>query len=88
MRMLSDEQVRAIHNTSLDILSRTGIVMKNEAGRELLLQAGAWEAGDGPGNRIKIPEIAVMDAVASAPSRIPMHNRLGQLTMPLEEGKV
>jgi trimethylamine--corrinoid protein Co-methyltransferase len=88
MRMVSDEQVRAIHNTSLDILSRTGIVMKNEAGRELLLQAGAWEAGERAGSRIKIPEIVVMDALASAPSRIPMHNRLGQLTMPLEEGKV
>jgi trimethylamine--corrinoid protein Co-methyltransferase len=84
IRMLSDEQLQAIHNTSLDILSRTGIVMKNEAARELLLEAGAWEA-DG---RIKIPEIMVMDAVASAPSRIPLHNRLGELTMPLEAGKV
>ncbi|MGD8732000.1 MAG: trimethylamine methyltransferase family protein, partial [Anaerolineales bacterium] len=30
----------------------------------------------------------VTDAIASAPSRIPMHNRLGELTMPLELGKV
>jgi trimethylamine--corrinoid protein Co-methyltransferase len=82
--MLSDEQIRTIHNASLDILSRTGIVMKNRLGRELLLDAGAWESGD----RIRIPEIVVMDAIASAPSRIPMYNRLGQLTMPLEEGKV
>ncbi len=82
--MLSDEQVQAIHHTSLDILSRTGIVMKNETGRELLLDAGAWESE----NRIKIPPLLVMDAVGSAPSRIPMHNRLGELTMPLEAGKV
>jgi len=84
IRMLSDEQIRTIHHTSLDILSRTGIVMKNEAGRELLLDAGAWESG----GRIKIPEHLVMEAIASAPSRIPMYNRLGELTMPLEEGKV
>ena len=84
IRMLSDEQIQEIHNTSLDILSRTGIVMKNEAGRELLLEAGAWESGE----RIKIPPLLVMDAIASAPSRIPMHNRLGELTMPLEAGKV
>ena len=85
MRMLSDEQIRAIHSASLDILSRTGIVMKNEVGRELLLEAGAWESGD----RIKIPEHPGMaDAISCAPSRIPMHNRLGELTMPLEEGKV
>ena len=84
IRMLSDEQIEAIHHTSLDILSRTGIVMKNEAGRELLLDAGAWESEE----RIKIPPHLVMDGLASAPSRIPMHNRLGELTMPLEAGKV
>ena len=84
IQMLSDEQIRAIHSASLDILSRTGIVMKNEAGRELLLEAGAWEVGD----RIKIPEILVADAISCAPSRIPMHNRLGELTMPLERDHV
>ena len=82
--MLSEEQILAVHHTSLDILARTGVVMKNEQGRQLLLDAGAWEAN----GRIKIPERAVMDAIATAPSRIPMHNRLGGLTMPLEEGKV
>jgi len=84
MRMLSDEQIKAIHHSSLDILSRTGIVMKHEIGRELLLDAGADQVGD----RIRISEHMVMESVASAPSRIPMHSRTGELTMPLEEGKV
>ncbi|MGC9332638.1 MAG: trimethylamine methyltransferase family protein, partial [Anaerolineae bacterium] len=87
VRVLSDEQMRAIHQASLDILSGTGIVMKSEAGRELLLDAGAYEADDpvaGPGvKRIKIPEYLILEAIGSAPSKIPMHNRLGQLTMPL-----
>lgn len=86
IQILSDEQAQAIHHTSLDILSRTGIVMKNEAGRELLLEAGAWESEDlstsSGQRRIKIPPLLVMDAIASAPSRIPMH------TMPLEASKV
>ncbi len=82
--MLSDGQIQAIHHTSLDILSQTGIVMKNESARELLLDAGAWESG----GRIKVPEHLVMDAIAAAPSRIPMYNRLGELTMPLEAVKV
>jgi trimethylamine--corrinoid protein Co-methyltransferase len=82
--MLSEDQILAIHHASLDILGRTGIVMKNESGREMLLDAGAWEAG----GRLKIPETVVMEAIAKAPCRIPMHNRLGDLTMPLEEGKV
>jgi trimethylamine---corrinoid protein Co-methyltransferase len=84
LRMLSDEQIRAIHNTSLDILAGAGIEMRHEGARSLLLDAGAWQGGD----RIKIPEHLVTRALRSAPSRIPMHNRLGQLTMPLEEGKV
>ncbi len=31
LRMLSDEQIRTIHNTSLDILSGTGIEMRHDA---------------------------------------------------------
>jgi trimethylamine--corrinoid protein Co-methyltransferase len=92
MRMLSDEQIGAIHHTSLDILARTGIVMKNQAARRLLLDAGAWESEgsstDSGQRRIKIPPHLVTEAIASAPSRIPLYNRLGQLTMPLEAGKV
>lgn len=84
LQMLSTEQVEAIHHASLDILARTGIVMKHEGARQLLLEAGAWESG----GRLKIPEHVVMDAIASAPSRIPMHNRLGELTMPLEADNV
>jgi len=44
----------------------------------------SWESG----GRIKIPEHLITEAIGSAPSRIPMHNRLGEMTMPLEEGKV
>lgn len=82
--MLSDEQVRELHYASLEILRETGVKMEDPQGRELLLEAGAWES-DG---RIKIPEHIVNDAIASAPSRIPMHDRLGNLVMPLELGKV
>jgi trimethylamine--corrinoid protein Co-methyltransferase len=84
IRMLSEEQIGAIHRTSLDILSGTGIDMKHAGARDLLLEAGAWESG----GRIRIPEVMVTDALASAPSRIPMHNRLGELTMPLEGDNV
>ena len=84
VKMLSDEQVRAIHYATLEILSRTGVEMQDPQGREVLLEAGAWESNA----RIKIPENLVTDAIANAPSRIPLHDRLGNLTMPLELGKV
>lgn len=92
LRMLSDEQIVAIHHATLDILSQTGIVMKNAAARQVLLDAGAWESDDPSGNpdrrRIKIPPHLVTDALAAAPSRITLHDRLGRLVMPLEAGKV
>ncbi len=83
-RGLSDLQVREIHYATLEILSQTGVEMRDPQGREILLDSGAWESN----GRIKLPENLVIDAIARAPSRIPMHNRLGELTMPLELGKV
>jgi len=84
IRVLSDEQIRGIHNATLQIFAQIGVEMQDPQGRQLLLDAGAWES-DG---RLKIPESLVTDALAKAPSRIPMFNRLGQLTLPLELGKV
>ncbi len=83
-RGLSDLQVREIHYATLEILSQTGVEMQDPQGREILLDSGAWESN----GRVKLPENLVTDALARAPSRIPMHNRLGDLTMPLELGKV
>ena len=84
LQVLSEEQTLEIHYTSLDILSRTGIVMQNDKAREFLLEAGAWESEE----RLKIPPHLITDAIASAPERIPMCNRLGEMVMPLEAGKV
>ena len=84
IRVLSDEQIRTLHTASLEILEKTGVEMQDLQGRDLLLAAGAWES-DG---RIKIPERLVTDALASAPSRIPMYDRLGNQTMLLELGNV
>lgn len=84
IRILSDEQVREIHYATLEVLSQTGIEMQDPQGRELLLEAGAWESN----GRLKIPENLLVDALAKTPSRIPIYDRLGDLTMPLELGKV
>ena len=84
IRVLSDEGVRALHNATLEILEKTGVEMQDPQGRDLLLEAGAWESE----GRIKIPERIVEEAIACAPSRIPMYDRLGSLVMPLELGKV
>lgn len=84
LRVLSDEGVRELHRASLRILEKTGVEMLDPQGKELLLAAGAWESN----GRVKIPERLVEESLAKSPSRIPMHDQLGSLTMPLELGKV
>jgi trimethylamine--corrinoid protein Co-methyltransferase len=82
--LLSDDQTREIHYASLHILDRIGVDMQDPQGRELLLAAGAREVNE----RVRIPESMIIDALDTAPSRIPMCNRLGEMIMPLELGKV
>ena len=84
MQVLSEEGVRALHHATLKILEKTGVEMQDPQGKDLLLEAGAWES-DG---RIKIPERIVDEAIASAPSCIPMYDQLGRLAMPLELERV
>lgn len=84
IRVLSDEGVKAIHKATLEILEETGVEMQDPQGRDLLIGAGARES-DG---RIKIPEKLVDEAISSAPSRIPIHDQLGNLAMPLELGNI
>jgi len=84
MNMLSEEQIQEIHYASLVILRDTGVKMQDPKGRKILLEAGAWER-DG---RLKLPENLIIDAIDTAPPRIPMYDRQGTLSMPLELGKV
>ena len=84
IRVLSEEGIRSIHNATLEVFEKTGVEMQDPQGRQILLDAGAWESND----RIKIPERLVDMAIERAPSRIPMYDRLGNLTMPLELEKV
>ena len=84
IRVLSAEGIRSIHNATLEVFEKTGVEMQDPQGRQILLDAGAWESND----RIKIPERLVDKAIDNAPSRIPMYDRLGNPTMPLELEKV
>ena len=81
---LDREQVRRIHQATLEILSQIGIVMKEARARQILLDAGAAESGD----RIKIPPYMLYDALSSAPERFTLYNRLGEPVMPIELGRV
>lgn len=83
MRILSDEQIFAIHSATVEVLSNIGMVIKDEEALKLLKEAGAVVEGE----VVRIPEQILRMALATAPSRIQMYDRLGQQAMSLERGK-
>ena len=84
IRVLSDEQIQALHDATMQILTQTGVEIRDPKGQELLLEAGALENK----GRIKIPENLVTDAIDRAPSSFTLYDRLGKPRMQLELGNV
>jgi trimethylamine--corrinoid protein Co-methyltransferase len=74
LRVLTDRQIEDIHLASLEVLSRTGVVVEHEGARRLLARAGAALDGD----LVRIPPGLVKEALSSAPERVLLHNRRGE----------
>jgi len=78
-RGLTDEQCRLIHNASLEILERTGVLLNYQPAIELLKEVGCIVDE----NRVRIPAHLVKWALRKAPSRIMIYDRFGKPVMPL-----
>ncbi len=83
-RVLSDDQLEEIHLATLEVLRRTGVVIKEAAGRELLKKAGCWVDGE----RVRIPAHLIEWAVRMTPPRVTLCDRNGKPAMFLERNKV
>jgi trimethylamine--corrinoid protein Co-methyltransferase len=79
-RGLTDEQCSLIHNASLEILERTGVLLYYQPAIDLLKKAGCVVDE----NRVRIPAHLVKWALRAAPSRIMIYDRFGKPVMPLE----
>jgi len=66
LKLLSKKDVKSVHNAVLDVLGNTGIECYSERILKIFDDAGA----DIIGNRVRIPEYLVNDAVRDAPSKI------------------
>jgi trimethylamine--corrinoid protein Co-methyltransferase len=84
LRLLASDDVEQIVVQACRVLESAGVLVENEAARQLLADAGASEH-DG---RHCIPEKLVRDAVASAPSEIRVYDRHGELAMDLGGDRV
>jgi len=82
---LGPAQRRRLHEASLEILERVGVLLQEPRAVELLRRAGAKIAADG---RVHIPPKRVEWALSAAPKRILLHDREGRPALPLERGRV
>lgn len=76
LRLLEDEQLDAVLDEALRILSEVGIKVAGQGMRERLLDAGL--RADGPGGRILFAPDTVRSAVASVPRSFVLFDRDGQ----------
>ncbi len=84
VRALSEEQIRELHLATLEILERTGVIVREKRALELLKKAGARVAGE----RVRIPAPLVEQAIQQAPERVVLSKRTGERTVALEANRV
>jgi len=72
-KILSDEQVSRVHEASLAILQRVGVLVPHEEVLGRFADAGA--AVDGPTRRVRIPAELVMRLVGQAGKRFTLYGR-------------
>jgi trimethylamine--corrinoid protein Co-methyltransferase len=73
LRFLSQADLDSIHSATLEVLAKTGVVIKNEIALELLDDAGCIVEG----RRVKIPSSFVEESIRKAPSSFNLYNRNG-----------
>ena len=80
LNVLSEKQKERIHESSLELLERTGSDFHSEEAIHLLESVGARVIDS---KRVKIPSAVVEEALRSAPKRVMLANRRGERVMSL-----
>ena len=83
-RVLSDDQLEEMHLATLEVLRRTGAIVKVAEAREMLKKAGCWLDGE----RVRFPAHLIEWAVRQAPPRVVLSDRNGTPRLFLEGRKV
>ncbi|MCG6895443.1 MAG: trimethylamine methyltransferase family protein [Desulfobacteraceae bacterium] len=83
LNVLQSEQVEDVYMATMEVLERTGVRITHQRSLDLLLDAGARVDGD----RVRIPDSLVKDALNRAPSRVVLGTRSGERTVKLERNR-
>jgi trimethylamine--corrinoid protein Co-methyltransferase len=79
-RLLTDEQIREIHQATIELLQATGVKVLNEDALQLLKGAGCRIVDQ---HIVKIPGWLVEESIRCAPSSVTVYNRKGDPAMVL-----
>jgi trimethylamine---corrinoid protein Co-methyltransferase len=71
------QECEKIHLATLEILQRTGVDVHDEKARAILIKGGA----QADGLRLRLPAYMVTQALATAPKRLTLYNRKGQVAI-------
>ena len=83
MSILADQEVEAVHQATLRVLSEVGVVLTHEPAREMLAGGGASIQGE----RVHFPPELVERSVALCPDQVSLRGRSGQ-TVVLGDGSL
>jgi trimethylamine---corrinoid protein Co-methyltransferase len=84
LRLFAQPEVELVVAEACRVLESAGVLVENATAQQLLREAGA----SAEGGRFRIPERLARAAVESAPSRICVYDRNGELAMDLGEDRV
>lgn len=76
LKILSDEDIKRINDTSLDVLEKLGVLVDDEETRAFLRKQGCTV--DDSTRMVRFPRDLVTEAVSKAPSSFTFHSRDGQ----------
>jgi len=74
---MGKQECEKIHQATLEILERTGVDVHDEKARQILVSGGA----QADGLRVRLPAYMVARALSTAPKRLTLYNRKGQVAL-------
>ena len=84
LHILSEDKLELIHLSTLEVLRRTGLAVKEPRALEIFKKGGCLVEGE----RVKIPAALAEWALKNDPPRVPLSDRNGRPAMFLEDNNV
>jgi len=86
LALFTKKQLEDVHNATLEVLQRTGVIFKHPEALKVFEEAGAYV--DHKRQKVFIPNYLVKEAVKKAPSRFTWHARDSEKSIRFEDNRI